>query len=45
MTYQPATVAVVFPTGSEPAAARVAYLTVELSAMGVASFRIPKSLS
>jgi hypothetical protein len=44
-TYQPATVAMLSPTGSEPAAARVAYLTVELSGMGVASFRMPRSLS
>ena len=44
-TYQPATVATEFATGSEPAAAREAYLIVELSRTGVPSLRIAKSLS
>jgi hypothetical protein len=44
-TYQPATLATVLAAGSEPLAARVAYLIVELVAMGVRSFKIATSLS
>jgi hypothetical protein len=35
----------VLAAGSEPEAARVAYLIVELEAMGVRSFKIARSLS
>lgn len=45
VTYQPAVLRTVLAAGSEPAAARVAYLMVELVGIGVRSFRIATSLS